>query len=212
MFSKQQLESFFSNNKGITLFEKQKDCIVEAINKKSMLIMGETGVGKTLIASFIMKILYKAGVCKKFLILTKTEVLEKMENHVIDYLDVDPSRVGRMKSNNDRDLFTKDYDFYICDYNQIKLCMKYCGGKSLGITSDWGIILDEVQYIKNLSSAIHKTVKKAVKNAVCKFGFSWTPIEKIEDFHGVFEILNPKIINFIKAWSKNKNVKLKDNS
>lgn len=213
MLLEKDLEPYF-DNPHITLYPKQRELITRAINKMTFLIRSDPGTGKTVMGAFVLKVWLESGLLDKCLILTEPEVLEKYKNSLLDFIPSLQGKIGVMKSNDERDLFDKDYQVYICDYNQIKLCYFHrVGGEQvlkytkdgrlkkvisypnmLGIDERWGFISDEIHSLKNTSSVVHKIVKNNIKKCVCRLGTTATPIEKIEEFFGIFQILNPGAI------------------
>ena len=203
------LEPIFENE-FLSLYPQQKQAIFNSLTMKDYIINSEQGTGKSLMGIYLIKCWLQLGLVKKVLILTKAEVVSKFYKELITHIpELNESNVLFMKDNNDRELFDKDAKVYICDYNQLKLCYYYSSGVSmkeytekkrkvyksaLGITSDWGVILDEVQQLKNIKSDTHKIVKKNTKEAVSKIGLSGTIIEKIEELYAIIQVIAPKLL------------------
>jgi SNF2 family DNA or RNA helicase len=200
------LNKYFENSY-LTLFEKQKEIIVEALKKRYFLIIGEQGSGKSITAFYIIKVWFMLGLVKKVLFITKREVLEKFHKELLLHIpNLSEKDVVYMRSNADRNILDKDAKIYLCDYNQIKLIYGYYAPprkkdstrklfkKVMPLDDDWGVILDELQALKNIKSDVHKVVYHNLKGVRACIGTSGTPIEKIEEIYGIFRVIDQSIL------------------
>ena len=190
-------------NKHITLFPQQISIIEKALKTLYYLILGEPGVGKTVITVYLIKIWFSLNLLQKVLILTKNEVLNKYKEELLKHIPfLKNEDILVMQSNNQRRIFDTEARIYICDYNQIKLVYEQYAGKLpakrdrkvtrilevFPINRDWAVVFDEIQALKNIKSDVHKIVYKNTKNALAKIATSGTPTEKIEEYYAVFKM------------------------
>jgi len=208
----EDLEPIFKNEY-IELYPQQKEMIYNSVMKQNYLLLAEQGTGKSLMGVYIAKIWLQLGLVKKVLIITKREVMDTFYNELLNHIPfLEEKDIAIMRSNDERNMFTekKDSKVFITDFNQFKLCHHFCASttvadfsgkkrklykKAMGIDQEYGCLLDETQALKNIKSDVSKIVKKELSDAMCKVGMSATPIEKIEDFYGLFQIIAPKAIS-----------------
>jgi SNF2 family DNA or RNA helicase len=199
------LEKHFENPY-FPLYEKQKDIIKKALLAQFGLILGEQGVGKTIISVYIIKIWLSLGLIKNILIITKNEIKQKYKSELLNHIPGLGEKDIAVFSPEDRDFFGKKCKIYIADYNNIKMAYYHLDPKDKSkakrikdifkLGSNWGVFLDEIQYVKSVKSDVHKIIFKNTSNVSSLIGLSGTPVEKIEELFAIFRVINPGIIGY----------------
>jgi SNF2 family DNA or RNA helicase len=209
-------------NKYLNLYPKQKEIIEKLLLNQYSMLLGSQGVGKTLMLIYLIKIWFTKKLLSKVLIVTRNEVIHKFKSELLRHCEgLSPEDIAT-GNNEDRDFFKSSAKVFICDYLQLKLYYYYLkpehsprgevqkerrkeGKRKIiryedvfSIGSDWGVILDEVQAVKNDTSDIHKILYKNTREAMARIGSSGTPVEDIEDLYNVFKVLDETIIGMSK--------------
>jgi len=171
----------------------QKDCIEDAIKKGHGIYLCSTGSGKSLIISYIIKILYENNITKNHLIIVPTvQLVDQFKSDIIDY-GIDKKLIGiankdykqfdhpivistwqTLKNNKDK---LKDFDLAVCDEThsakskEINKIMKVCTANMDYVFGVTGTLPDNILEKNRIISYIGPVWKEYKVDELSKKGY-----------------------------------------
>lgn len=172
------------------------------------LIADTVGLGKTLQGFSAAYKMIKEGHADKCFVIVPSSIKKKWKRDIANFLGVESvileGTPTERQSIYEKWIYNGDM-FLITSYDTLRIDW----GKYIedSVVNNFGVIIDEVQYVKNNSAKRSKICRELVQHKNCKFrfGLSATYIDKgLEDLFGVMLIIDDSIlgISYVKFCSE----------
>ncbi len=177
---------------GKTLLPFQRDGVTFLIEREKALLADEMGLGKSIQAITAARLLFRAGVIQRCLVICPKSVLIDWANKFKEWAPELKTTTIQGSASSRRGLWYRRSRVSLVTYDTLKEDVP-----DLGKDEDYSlnfdlVILDEIQRIKNRSTQTFKAVNKVGGRR--RWGLSGTPLEnRVEDLTTIFSYLTPDL-------------------
>lgn len=178
--------------RGKALLPFQREGVTFLIEREKALLADEMGLGKSIQAITAARLLFRAGVITRCLVVCPKSVLTDWANKFAEWAPELKTTKIQGAAASRRGLWFRRSHVYLVTYDTLKEDVLDREEDNDPLLSFDLVILDEVQRIKNRSTQTFKAVQKV--GGTIRWGLSGTPLEnRVEDLTNIFSYLKPDL-------------------
>jgi SNF2 family DNA or RNA helicase len=178
---------------GKALFPFQRDGVAFLLERESALLADEMGLGKSIQAIAAVRLLFRARVIDKSLVVCPKSVLTDWSGKFAEWAPELRTTKIQGAAAARRELWARPSQVDLVTYDTLKEDVLDLEGEAAPLSFDL-VILDEAQRIKNRSTQTFRAVNRV--GGRLRWGLSGTPLEnRVEDLTTIFRYLKPTLFH-----------------